>query len=49
MRKNPSSPFTLIIFGASGDLTRRKLIPAVFNLYRQNLLPEEFSPQCVQR
>ncbi len=43
MRKNPSSPFTLIIFGASGDLTRRKLIPAVFNLYRQNLLPEEFS------
>ena len=27
-------PFALVIFGASGDLTRRKLIPAVFNLFR---------------
>lgn len=43
MNKHLPSPFTLLIFGASGDLTRRKLIPAVFNLYRQNLLPEEFS------
>lgn len=32
----------LIIFGASGDLTARKLIPALFNLYIQNLLPDEF-------
>ncbi|MBN1766213.1 MAG: glucose-6-phosphate dehydrogenase [Sedimentisphaerales bacterium] len=36
-------PFVLVIFGASGDLTRRKLIPAVFNLYKQKLLPEAFS------
>jgi glucose-6-phosphate 1-dehydrogenase len=43
MQKNLPEPVTLIIFGASGDLTRRKLIPAIFNLYRQNLLPEEFS------
>jgi len=33
----------LIIFGASGDLTKRKLIPALFELYKQNLLPEKFA------
>jgi len=33
----------LIIFGASGDLTRRKLIPALFELYRQKLLPPHFA------
>lgn len=33
----------LIIFGASGDLTKRKLIPALFELYIQNLLPEKFA------
>jgi len=33
----------LIIFGASGDLTKRKLIPALYNLYKQNLLPEKFA------
>ena len=32
----------LTIFGASGDLTARKLIPAVFNLYKGNMLPENF-------
>ncbi len=32
----------LVIFGASGDLTARKLIPAVFNLYKGKLLPENF-------
>jgi glucose-6-phosphate 1-dehydrogenase len=32
----------LTIFGASGDLTARKLIPALFNLYLQNLLPDGF-------
>lgn len=30
------------IFGASGDLTRRKLIPALYSLYVQNLLPDKF-------
>jgi glucose-6-phosphate 1-dehydrogenase len=34
---------TLVIFGASGDLTRRKLIPALFRLYRQKLLPAHFN------
>ncbi|WP_372950695.1 glucose-6-phosphate dehydrogenase [Mariniphaga sp.] len=33
----------LVIFGASGDLTRRKLIPALFDLYEQNLLPDKFA------
>ncbi len=32
----------LIIFGASGDLTKRKLIPALYDLYRHNLLPDRF-------
>ncbi len=33
----------LIIFGASGDLTKRKLIPALYDLFQQNLLPEKFA------
>ncbi len=33
-------PQTIVIFGASGDLTRRKLIPALYQLYRKNRLPE---------
>lgn len=33
----------LVIFGASGDLTYRKLVPAVFDLYNQKLLPEHFA------
>ncbi len=32
----------LVIFGASGDLTRRKLIPAIYRLFRQRLLPRGF-------
>ena len=34
---------TLAIFGASGDLTRRKLIPSLFNLSRANLLPRDLA------
>ncbi len=33
----------ITIFGATGDLTRRKLIPAIFELYKQGNLPERFS------
>ena len=32
----------LVIFGASGDLARRKLIPAIYRLFRQRLLPSGF-------
>jgi glucose-6-phosphate 1-dehydrogenase len=34
--------FIIVIFGASGDLTKRKLVPALFELYHQQLLPEGF-------
>ncbi len=33
-------PTTIIIFGASGDLTQRKLIPALFSSFRKGRLPE---------
>ena len=33
----------MTIFGATGDLTRRKLIPAIYDLAKQNLLPDEFA------
>ncbi len=39
----------LIIFGASGDLTARKLIPALFNLYKGGHLPENFVVLGVSR
>jgi glucose-6-phosphate 1-dehydrogenase len=37
-----ASPTILVIFGASGDLTKRKLIPAFYNLAVDNLLPSDF-------
>src|SRR5262245_30687837 len=36
------APATLVIFGASGDLTRRKLLPAVYHLSRGQRLPAHF-------
>jgi glucose-6-phosphate 1-dehydrogenase len=36
-------PCVMVIFGASGDLTRRKLIPALYNLARAQLLSREFA------
>ena len=38
-----TEPFTLVIFGASGDLTRRKLVPALYDLFREGLLPDDFA------
>jgi glucose-6-phosphate 1-dehydrogenase len=37
--ESSAEPTTVVIFGASGDLTRRKLIPALFNLRRKGRLP----------
>jgi glucose-6-phosphate 1-dehydrogenase len=37
------TPQCIVIFGASGDLTHRKLVPALFELYRQRRLPSEFA------
>jgi glucose-6-phosphate 1-dehydrogenase len=42
-------PCALIIFGASGDLTRRKLVPAVFNLGLSRSLPSGFAVVGVAR
>ena len=39
----PGSPNTMVIFGAAGDLTTRKLIPALYNLGRSGLLPHDFA------
>ena len=36
-------PTTLVIFGASGDLTRRKLLPAIYQLSRRGRLPAQFA------
>ena len=42
-------PCALIIFGASGDLTRRKLVPAIWHLQEQNRLPAAFALVGVAR
>jgi glucose-6-phosphate 1-dehydrogenase len=36
-------PATMVIFGASGDLTKRKLVPALYSLVRERLLPPRFA------
>ena len=35
-------PCTIVIFGASGDLTARKLVPALYHLYREKQMAEPF-------
>nr|HNH81309.1 glucose-6-phosphate dehydrogenase [Acidobacteriota bacterium] len=37
------APNTVVIFGASGDLAKRKLVPALYNLARDHRLPGGFS------
>src|SRR5438477_1172529 len=39
----PGDPCVMVIFGAAGDLTRRKLVPALYNLARNQLLSREFA------
>lgn len=47
MQKTPErpalEPTTLVIFGITGDLAQRKLLPALYHLSEQNLLPEVFT------
>jgi len=45
----PAPPCAMVIFGATGDLTKRKLIPALYNLITNGLLPEEFAVVGVGR
>ncbi|MFA6600519.1 MAG: glucose-6-phosphate dehydrogenase [Candidatus Omnitrophota bacterium] len=42
IERAPYRPCSLVIFGATGDLAHRKLFPALFNLYREKLLPKNF-------
>lgn len=41
--RHPGPPGVFVIFGASGDLTKRKLVPALFNLRCLGLLPDKFA------
>jgi len=42
-KKKNLTPTLLFIFGGSGDLTNRKLLPALYNLFLDDLLPERFN------
>ncbi|HMF52841.1 MAG TPA: glucose-6-phosphate dehydrogenase, partial [Edaphobacter sp.] len=42
-------PCIVVIFGASGDLTKRKLLPALYHLQQANLLPKDFAVVGVAR
>jgi glucose-6-phosphate 1-dehydrogenase len=42
-------PCTLVIFGAGGDLTKRLLMPAIYNLAKAKLLPDKFAIIAVDR
>ncbi len=44
-----TDPHIVVIFGASGDLTKRKLIPALFNLHQQDMLGHPFAILGVSR
>jgi glucose-6-phosphate 1-dehydrogenase len=48
LRRTPD-PCALVIFGASGDLTKRKLFPALYSLALRRLLPEQFAVVGVAR
>src|SRR5216683_351121 len=47
--KRLPEPCIFVVFGASGDLTKRKLLPALFHLKQAGLLPEEFAVVGVAR
>jgi glucose-6-phosphate 1-dehydrogenase len=42
-------PSILVLFGATGDLSHRKVVPALYQLWRTNLLPHEFVLLCIGR
>src|SRR5712691_6244192 len=43
VQQRPAPPCVIVIFGASGDLTHRKLIPALFDLFQAGLLSKQFA------
>lgn len=40
--ETPAGPAALVVFGASGDLTNRKLMPSLFDLYQRQLISKQF-------
>ncbi len=49
LERLPVHPTTLVIFGATGDLAKRKLLPALYNLAHEGSLPERFQLIGVSR
>src|SRR2546429_1323480 len=48
-KERTPEPTVVVIFGASGDLTKRKLLPALFHLEQAGLLPKDFAVVGVAR
>ncbi|MEA2265344.1 MAG: glucose-6-phosphate 1-dehydrogenase, partial [Solirubrobacteraceae bacterium] len=49
LERLPVAPTNLIIFGATGDLAKRKLLPAIYNLAHEGGLPEQFNLVGISR
>src|SRR5262245_6144917 len=49
LERLPIHPTTLVIFGGTGDLAHRKLLPAIYNLAHEGALPERFNLIAVSR
>jgi glucose-6-phosphate 1-dehydrogenase len=49
MQNKVTMPAVFVIFGGTGDLTNRKLMPSIYNLYRKDLLPDKFALVSVGR
>jgi glucose-6-phosphate 1-dehydrogenase len=49
LERLPIHPTTLVIFGGTGDLAQRKLLPAIYNLAHEGALPERFNLIAVAR
>jgi glucose-6-phosphate 1-dehydrogenase len=49
LERLPVHPTTLVIFGGTGDLAHRKLLPAVYNLAHEGALPERFNLIAISR
>src|ERR687894_2941028 len=49
LERLPVHPTTLVIFGATGDLAKLKLLPAIYNLAHEGALPERFNLIGVSR
>src|SRR5438270_3575188 len=49
LERLPVHPTTLVIFGVTGDLAKRKLLPAIYNLAHEGALPDRFNLIGVSR